>query len=697
MYRQEPYTLKVTAQGFRVAELKTVTVEVNSSFTADIVLEVGDIESTVEVTASVGAELQRTDAQLGNVLGEKMIRSLPTVGRSTLELLSLQPATTPGTFGSGGTVSGARSDQNTLLLDGIDVSDNLTGGQGATFTQAPVGVDAISEFRVTVANPGASFGRSAGGQITLSSPRGSNTFRGVGYGYYQNDDLNANTWANNRIDAPKAELEDKRGGFSLGGPIFRNKTFFFANYEARRFPRRRRSPEPCRQLDAQRRPDVPRRNRPKGGLPAGDLDALRGCRHDRMRPAGPGAQSHCAADVRPDACWQRGGDGLNTAVYRGEFSAPTTFDTVSGRFDHSLSSRLQLMGRYSYQRNLVPQTSQLDISDPSNVATLRNRDEFGASVITGLDYQISSNWLNTFRFGWVQNKTDLVGAGPSIVGDRLGLPGTSSAIGAVGIDLSILNEAIDVSAQSSRTQITRDRNIQFSNRTIWLKGKHKVSFGGEFRMLPFLFNHNDQVTFLSGPIAALDSGSFLTIPATNRPPDCAGAVTTNCLRAADVGRWNDLYAVTLGMVDNVNIVGARDGSLQPLPLGTDLISDTTMRYFQFHFEDTWRMRPSLTLSYGLTYSWLTPLKEKLDRIALITDLNTGEVFSAESYLRRQRSRRRARDRFSTRRSACGRSTIRAATRSPIPTTAISVLEWPWRGVLPSRADSSVVSPGTARC
>ena len=86
------------------------------------------------------------------------------------------------------------------------------------------------------------------------------------------------------------------------------------------------------------------------------------------------------------------------------------------------------------------------------------------------------------------------------------------------------------------------------------------------------------------------------------------------------------------MVDNVNIVGARDGALQPLPLGTDLISDTTMRYFQFHFEDTWRMRPSLTLTYGLTYSWQTPLEEKLDRIALITDLNTGEVFSAESYL-----------------------------------------------------------------
>ena len=67
------------------------------------------------------------------------------------------------------------------------------------------------------------------------------------------------------------------------------------------------------------------------------------------------------------------------------------------------------------------------------------------------------------------------------------------------------------------------------------------------------------------------------------------------------------------------------GICSSLPLGTDLVTDTKMRYYQFHFEDTWRMRPSLTLTYGLTYSWLTPPKERLDRIALITDLNTGEV------------------------------------------------------------------------
>ncbi len=129
------YQLKVTAKGFSVASLSGVNVEVNKSLRTDVMLEVGDITSTVMVTASVGAELQTTDAQLGNVIDQKILRNLPTTQRNATELLSLQPATTPGGFGSGGTVSGARSDQNTLLLDGIDVSDNLTGGQGVAFTQ----------------------------------------------------------------------------------------------------------------------------------------------------------------------------------------------------------------------------------------------------------------------------------------------------------------------------------------------------------------------------------------------------------------------------------------------------------------------------------------------------------------------------------------------------------------------------------
>lgn len=632
-------TITVAKSGFRTAQVSALKVDVNKSYTVNAALELGQMTEVVQVEAGVGVELQTVDAQVGNVVQTRFLRSLPTLGRSTLELISLQPATTPGAGGTGGTVSGARSDQNTLLLDGIDVSDNLTGGQGVNFTQSPVGVDAVDEFRVTVANPNATFGRSAGGQVTLVSPRGGNDFHGVGYWYHQNDNLNANSWANNRTGVRRGELKDNRVGLSLNGPFWKDRTFFFGNYEVRRFPQT----VPFTRL-------VPTSSLRNGTLTfrdaAGNPVAYQLATSTLCGAAGSLACDPRGLGISPTvramfASMPAGndpslGDGFNTIGLRGVAPAPLTSDAVTFRLDHKVTDKMQFMGRYSYQRNLAPQPAQLDIRDSANVEVLRALNQRGANVISGFDYTISSNMVNTFRFGWVQNKSDLIGTNPFAVGSTLGLAGTDSSIGKVAIDLGGLSEPIDVAAQSARTQILRDRNIQVSDSVIWTKGSHNISFGGEFRSLPFLFTHNDQVTFLTGPIAALGPGTFLTIPGTNRPQACSASVTTNCLRSQDVAQWDNLYAATLGMMDNLSIVGARDGNLGPLPFGTDLVTDTNMKYYQFHFQDTWRVRPTLTLNYGLTYSWLTPPKEKLDRLAFVTDRNSGEVFTAQGYLEAKR-------------------------------------------------------------
>jgi hypothetical protein len=501
-------------------------------------------------------------------------------------------------------------------------------------------VDAISEFRMTVTNPNATFGRSAGGQVTLVSPRGGNDFHGVAYWYHQNDNLNANSWSNNRVGLPRRELKDNRGGFSFSGPFWKDRTFFFGNYEVRRFPQAttftRLVPTSSLRngtltfLDA------------AGNSVAYPLASSTRCGAAGNLPCDPRALGisptvSAMFDLLPLGNDPTLGDGRNTIGFRGTAPSSLTSDAVTFRLDHKITEKMQFMGRYSYQRNLAPQTGQLDIRDPEQVAVLRALNQRGANVTAGLDYTISQNLVNSFRFGWVQNKSDLVGTNPFSVGSTLGLPGTESSIGNVAIDLGTLNEPIDVAAQSARSQILRDRNIQFSDNFVWVKGSHTMSFGGEIRSLPFLFTHNDQVTFLTGPIAALTSGSFLTIPAANRPPTCSSSLTTNCLPAANVSQWNILYAATLGMLNDLSIVGARDGSLNPLPFGTDLVTETNMGYYQFHFQDTWRVRPSLTLNYGLTYSWATPPEEKLDRIALISDEQTGEVFTAARYLEAKRS------------------------------------------------------------
>ncbi len=641
------YSITVTSQGFRTATVTRLNVEVNKSYTVDISLELGELTETVEVEAGLGVELQTTDAQVGNVLDQKIIRNLPTLQRNTTELLSLQPTTTPGGFGTGGTVSGARSDQNTLILDGIDISDNLTGGQGINFTQTPVGVDAVGEFRLVVANPNATFGRSAGGQITLVSPRGSNEFHGVGYWYHQNDNLNANTWTNNRVDTdpatpghqpiPKGELKDNRAGVSVSGPFWPDRTFFFSNYEVRRFPQTGTFSRlvPTSTL----RNGVLRFRDATDNVVAYPLATSTACGSTGGLPCDPRGLGISPTVQQMFSQLPEGndptlGDGLNTIGFRGNVPTSLTADAVTFRLDHRLTEKLQFMGRYSYQRSLAPQggASQLDIRNPQQVVPLRALNNRGANVIAGLDYQFTPSLLNSFRFGWVQNKVDLIGTNPFTVAKLLGLPGTDSAAGGVGIDLGGLDEPISVNAQSARTQIIRDRNIQFSDTMTWIQGSHTISFGGEFRALPFLFTHNDQVTFLTGPVADLSSSSFLSIPPANRPPNCGGGITTNCLRSQDVSRWDDLYAATLGLIDNVNIVGARDGNLNPLPFGTDLITDTNMYYTQFHFQDTWRMTSTITLTYGLTYSWLTPPSEALNRMALLIDNTTGEVLTARGYL-----------------------------------------------------------------
>ena len=233
-----PYTMKVTAPGFRAAEFKAVTVEVNRSFTADITLEVGDLSSTVEVSAVAGTELQMMDAQLGNVLGEKMMRRLPT--RRTQHPGVAFPPT-----GNDARHVWQRRHRLRCAQRPEYAAARRDRRQRQPHRRARRHVHAGARWRRRHQRVSRDGCQSKRGVWTFcwrpdhpqQSARVEQRSAESATGIHQNDDLNANTWANNRIDAPKAELEDKRGGFSLGGPIFRNKTFFFSNYEARRFPR----------------------------------------------------------------------------------------------------------------------------------------------------------------------------------------------------------------------------------------------------------------------------------------------------------------------------------------------------------------------------------------------------------------------------------------------------------------------------
>ncbi len=221
-----PGTYKVTAtmKGFRTVTIPNIVVEVAKSYTVDMKMELGEVSEVVEVAAGAQVELQTTDATVGIVLPAAEIERFPALTRQVNELLTLQPGATPT-----GEITGARNDQSSFMLDGIDVTNNSVGGLGS---YAFLPIDSVEEFRVGVANPEAQFGRGAGGQVSLISRSGTDQYHGAVYWYHQNDELNANSWDNNRLKFTNPELKDNR----FGAP----RTAFCRAYSSSRTARRGR-------------------------------------------------------------------------------------------------------------------------------------------------------------------------------------------------------------------------------------------------------------------------------------------------------------------------------------------------------------------------------------------------------------------------------------------------------------------------
>src|SRR5713226_3078510 len=250
------YKLVVTAAGFRQYVLSKITIEVGKSPLLHVTLQLGQVTETVEVTAAAGVELQTLDATMGNVLDSNLLSQLPTLSRDATSLLLLQPTAIPGFNGpggsgegnlAGGSVAGARADQNTFMVDGGDATSNMEGGGGYNTgfvatprAVVPTPIESLEEFRVATNNSGADFTRSAGAEVQMVTKRGTNNWHGAGYWYHQNDELNANDWfRNNGFGGGKTvenpEWRDNRYGGKIGGPIWKNRTFFFVHEEERHF------------------------------------------------------------------------------------------------------------------------------------------------------------------------------------------------------------------------------------------------------------------------------------------------------------------------------------------------------------------------------------------------------------------------------------------------------------------------------
>src|SRR4029077_20050222 len=235
------YSLKVEKSGFSAASHPAFVLTLNQVARVDVAMKLGQTSETVEVTSA--APILETDVtQVDTIINANTNDNLPLASRNYVQLTLLAPgavSTDPSSFNNGNNtggyggrplINGNREQSNNFLLDGMDnnqVSDNLLG-----YTPAP---DAIQEFNLITSNASAEFGNFEGGIISATIKSGTNSYHGDAWEFFRNDVLNAKSWSNNFNALPKDKLRWNMFGGTLGGPIFKNKLFFFADYQDQRF------------------------------------------------------------------------------------------------------------------------------------------------------------------------------------------------------------------------------------------------------------------------------------------------------------------------------------------------------------------------------------------------------------------------------------------------------------------------------
>jgi hypothetical protein len=628
------YRLTVKAAGFRVSQVSDIAVDVEKTNTIAVKLEVGGDTEIVEVV-STAATLQTADAQIGNVVSADNLIRLPQLQRNATELMNLQPATVAGGSNLTMRVAGAIDDQNTVTLDGIDITSNIV----ASNTSLPTPDDSVEEFRATVANANATLMRGSGGQISLIGRRGSNAFHGALYEYLQNNDLNSNTWDNNRAHLAKGIVHDNRFGGRFGGPIQKNKTFFFVNIESRRFST---VSQVTRTVPTQTlRQGILQFPLSNGSVEQIDLKTAQIC--------GPNGNAACdprALGLSPTVAQEMadmplpnlaGGDGYNTGSFFANLPTPTSTNYGVLRLDHVFNNKLTLNTSVTYWYSDVVASSDISIlnGNASSAITTPQRTLMPSVQLT---YQITPDLLNILRVGWVRDTNQTNATSPAKAAGILGLTGTQTSAGPIAVTLAggvstFLDDPIDMDTQRGRFQGAWQQDRQLNDDITKTAGKHVMQFGVELNQLPFTHARADKVVgSITSLVADVNQGNYLTIPAANMPVTCGGSVTSNCLPSSQLTNYAKYYAAVLGLVDNVGVLQVRNTQLQPQPFGTFLRDVTNQWAAYFYAQDSWRIRPSLTLYYGLSYGWQTSPTEENNLQTIMTYASTGQPVTGPAFL-----------------------------------------------------------------
>src|SRR5713226_9371211 len=473
------YRVTVASPGFTTTAVNAVEVQVGQSARVDVELKVGETSSTIEVTATAPL-LDTESGTLGHLVTNTQIVNLPLNGRSFYELARLTPGAVllPGggnllriraNYISGTAVSGVRGSQTTFMLDGVDVTDHHQGG-----SLIQTSVDALQEFKVQQSAYSAEFSQ-AGGALNATTKSGSDQLHGVLFDFMRNDAFDAR----NFFALQTEELKRQQFGGTLGGPLLRRRTFFFASYEGMR----------------ERQGLVFNNIVPTAAMRAGDFSASSRTLYDPLTRQPFPNNVIPAGRLSPQAIYfARFLSDPNTAS--GTFAwAPLrelNTDQATVRIDQTLNERTRIFGRYSWHDQRLNEPNQYPALGN---APLRTR---GQNVVLGMTNTLSSSLLNDVRFSYV----------PAIVDLQAYLQGTDQyqsagvrgfeetarpGVGGSFPDFSWSGyTAMNGSAFDQRPK-TQDLKVwEVTDNVTWITGRHILKVGGKFRRWIPLFTDSKQ-------------------------------------------------------------------------------------------------------------------------------------------------------------------------------------------------------------
>jgi hypothetical protein len=595
------YQLKISAKGFQTAIHPPFTLVLNQTARIDIAMKVGQVSETIEVSASAPL-LQTQSTEIGTVIDAKTNASLPLASRNYIQLTLLAPGVTvvnpqaltqAQSMTSSGRpyINGNREQANSFLLDGVDNQENINN----EVAYQP-SVDAIQEFNLITQNASAEFGQYQGGIINTTIKSGSNGFHGSAFEFFRNDILNTNSWQNGLtigsanpnplVQEPngvgkKPQLRWNMFGATIGGPIVKNKLFFFADFQGQRFDHPQTTTQYQVFTDSERAGDFGQLCTQGGGTFDGAGNCTGGTQlknpttsanipFNNLAAAGftisPVAAALFASSKYPRA-------QVNTAVgnnFSGGVGNQLNNNQGDLKIDYNLSQSDHITGRYSQFHVSNPFTQTFTLGARANPDF---SEQPGENLSIGWTHSFSPSLLNDFRVGvnHVRFSSGFSDLGLGNFSQGLGIAGgNAQAPGLLALDFA--NAGLNLGTPDIE-QHFGDGTLQLSEGLIWTHGRHVIHAGFQY----WRMRENSAYSGNAGVLGTLNFAS-------------------NAASFSDVGNF------WLGDVSS----GSRQGAGQEWGMR----GDTYAAYAQ----DDWRITSTLTVNVGLRYEDHTPWTEIHNRM-----------------------------------------------------------------------------------